>query len=204
MRVAWRDQIDDEARLARTGRFAWWLLSWSVTLIVVAAMVGVIGLVTVPKALGWKSLIVLSGSMEPTLATGSVAFVEPASPDEIGVGDVITYRRQNDAKVLVTHRVIGIEGEGSERRFETQGDANAAPDSETVSRQQFVGHVRYYAPYIGNIVDALHDRTNYYLFLGIPAGLLILNEIVGITGEVRKARRQNVPEQSGFIEGAYS
>lgn len=192
------------ARSGAPARRLWQVVSWAATLMVVGVMVAVIGLVTVPRMLGWQGLIVLSGSMEPTLKTGSLAFVMPASAHEIEAGDVITYRREGSRKTLVTHRVVEVLRADQSVEFVTQGDANTAPDASPISEEQFVGLVRYYLPFIGNVIDALHDRTNYYIFLGIPAGLLILNEVASIRTEIRKARKREEPEPSCSIEGAYS
>ena len=50
---------------------------------------------------GWLRL--LSGSMAPLINTGDQVLIEKIVPADIGIGDIITFRR-ND--VLITHRVI--------------------------------------------------------------------------------------------------
>src|SRR5699024_678134 len=48
-----------------------------------------------------------TGSMEPTIPTGSVALVQPVSPDDIAAGDVLTVRT-DDMDISVTHRVTAV------------------------------------------------------------------------------------------------
>ena len=68
--------------------------------------------------------VVLSGSMEPEIPTGSVVVVD-GRKKEWNPGDVITYRRGN---MVVTHRIV----EKSEEGYCTKGDANAEEDAGIV------------------------------------------------------------------------
>lgn len=68
--------------------------------------------------------VVLSGSMEPEIPTGSVVVVD-GRKKEWNPGDVITYRRGN---MVVTHRIV----EKSEEGYYTKGDANAEEDAGIV------------------------------------------------------------------------
>lgn len=44
-----------------------------------------------PQVAGHQMYIVLSGSMSPAFEAGSLAFVQPVSPRNIGEGDIITF-----------------------------------------------------------------------------------------------------------------
>lgn len=68
-----------------------------------------------------------TNSMDPVLDQGSYALeVAPKSPDDIAVGDIITFHYGNE---IIIHRVIekGIDGDGW--YFITKGDNNPSPDS---------------------------------------------------------------------------
>ncbi|MCU1431389.1 MAG: signal peptidase, partial [Actinotalea sp.] len=75
---------------------------------------------------------VLTGSMEPTVATGSVVFGTPTSGAELSVGDVVMFRPpapfSAPGDLPVVHRVAGVSLVDGVRRVTTQGDANALPD----------------------------------------------------------------------------
>jgi signal peptidase len=117
---------------------------------------------------------------------------------------VLTFRREGTQHTLITHRVIDIQHTENGLEFTTKGDANTAADGVTVKEAQVVGTVNYFVPEIGRAVDKLHDRGNYYVFIGIPAALLILNELFSIGAEVRKARKGKAYEAPSSMEGAVS
>lgn len=110
-------------------------------LVIVAAAV-----VTIPAAFGIRPYIVRSGSMEPALHTGALAFVNTQGY-QYQIGDVITYRLTDDAKepILVTHRIIGR----TEAGFVTKGDANEMPDLAPVTEKQVVGRLLWQIPSAG-------------------------------------------------------
>ena len=70
----------------------WRSLNFAVMSVALVALLGAVALVAGPRLLGWQGVVVLSGSMEPTLQTGGVAFVQPADASEIQVGDILTHR----------------------------------------------------------------------------------------------------------------
>ena len=92
--------------------------------------------------LGFHPYIVLSGSMEPAIPTGSIVFIDThdQTPD---VSDVITY--QNGGQ-NVTHRVVQVLENGTSV---TKGDANDMPDPSPVSPGQIIGIVKGYIPWLG-------------------------------------------------------
>ena len=83
------------------------------------------------RLVGLRPMCVLSGSMEPTYHTGSLIYVKPCAPEDVQVGDAITFVLNEDLDV-VTHRVISIDAENE--HFYTQGDANDAPDGASAAR----------------------------------------------------------------------
>ena len=77
--------------------------------------------------LGYRPVLVLTGSMEPYMMTNGVALTkEVDSLDDISVGDVVTYHVMNDEgrKLLITHRIIAID----DTLIYTKGDNNNVDD----------------------------------------------------------------------------
>lgn len=77
--------------------------------------------------LGYRPVVVLTGSMEPYMMTNGVALTKQVdSLDDIAVGDVVTYHIKNDAgkKLLITHRIIAID----DGKIYTKGDNNNVDD----------------------------------------------------------------------------
>jgi signal peptidase len=116
-------------------------------------------IVAAPMVVGYKTVVVLSGSMEPAYPVGSVIYYKHAGFDDISVGDVISYAINDDSRTLVTHRVYAKED--STKEFVTKGDANATPDSNPMSYSNVKGKViEYHIPYAGYFVQYVQ---NYFV-----------------------------------------
>ncbi|MBN9605618.1 MAG: signal peptidase I [Actinomycetales bacterium] len=94
----------------------------------VAAAGGVVCIASVIAALGFHLTLILfkTGSMEPTIPTGSVALVHQVPASEVRVGDIVTVDRPG--ALPVTHRVVSVEGSGPTRVLTLRGDANPVDD----------------------------------------------------------------------------
>ena len=128
--------------------------SWSATcsapLLFATVCAAALALLIVPKATGARPLTVLTGSMKGTYDPGSVVVVKPVRPDQLHVGDTLTYQITSDQPDVITHRVIKIVfTPDGKREFITQGDANGAPDAEPVVAGQVRGTVWYSVPWVG-------------------------------------------------------
>jgi signal peptidase len=163
------------------------------TLLLAVFFLAFIAWFTVPRYLGVRPQVVLSGSMEPTLRTGGVAFVEPRRADEIAVGDILTFKRPGKPDVLVTHRVTGILDEQGGLIFKTKGDANDVEDDWSVPAANVVGTVRWDVPYLGYVTDKVRTGQGFMLIIGLPAALIVLGELQNIARELRKPRKRDEP-----------
>ncbi len=144
---------------------------FAVLILVVALGAGVL-----PALLGYESLVVLSGSMEPTIHVGSLAVVAPAKPADLVVGDVITYRAHERPDQLVTHRLVGVDHDAEGRlRYATKGDANNTIDQVTVDQNAVLGRVMFSVPFAGYVVDFARRPEGKIVLIGLPALLLLLD-----------------------------
>lgn len=107
--------------------------------------------VELPKVLGFGQVIVISGSMEPSISAGDMLIIKNQSAYQIG--DVVTYQWGNS---LCTHRIVEIDG----NTMITKGDANNVADEPT-SMSLIEGKVVFKIPTLGNLV----------LFLKTPIGI---------------------------------
>lgn len=150
---------------------------YAVQVAVAAVAVAATALLIGPKALGWQGVIVLTGSMAPALETGGVAFVDPVEPEDIGVGDIMTFTRP-DSDQQVTHRVIEVIGTTTGPLFRTKGDANDIPDGWVVTGDQVVGKVRLALPHLGGFAElVVGNRRALGLAMAVPALYLIVDDI---------------------------
>ena len=119
---------------------------------IIYIMILLYALIWLPTIFGYRPLVVLSGSMEPTFKVGSIVYYKNVSQNEIKVNDIITFK-EKDAK-LVSHRVYDI----TDNQYITKGDANNSVDALKVDYSKIVGKdlemnilfLGYYVNYINN------------------------------------------------------
>ena len=134
----------------------------------------VIGLSQGPRLAGYRVFIVRSGSMAPSIPTGSAVLVRPVPPESLRVGDVITFDRSEGGQVpvTVTHRIVEIVQPGAQPVFRTKGDANSVVDPTTVSYLDQAGKVDAHVPFAGYALNASGHRVARLALIGVPALLL--------------------------------
>jgi len=121
--------------------------------IIIHFLIAIIALMTVvPFVMGYKPVVVLSGSMEPTYPVGSMIYYKASNFEDINEGDVITFRLGGGA--LATHRVIQKNEET--REFTTKGDNNETEDTKPIRYEEVVGKtgniaIRYVG-YVGTYI----------------------------------------------------
>ncbi|MBA7711203.1 Signal peptidase I W [subsurface metagenome] len=165
------------------------VFGWLATLLLVAVILACIGIIIVPH-FGWHLDIIYGGSMEPAMKLGSLAVIQPVDPQDVKVGDAITYRSGAESTTVTTHRVVQVvQGEDS-LVFRTQGDANEDPDPYAVPAENVVGRVWISVPYVGYVMDYIRTPLGFGLLIGIPAALIVGIELRNIFLAVRDLRRK--------------
>ena len=144
-----------------------------------------------PKTiLGYSYFTVLTSSMQNEIPKNSFILVKQIHPNELVVGDNITYMR--DYTTSVTHKIIEIieNYDGSKKRgFRTQGTNNANPDKEIVPAANVVGKVVYSVPNVGAFI--IYLETNLHLVY-IIFGLCMIFSF-SIRGLLVKQKREAKP-----------
>lgn len=85
-------------------------------------------------------LVVLTGSMEPTIKSGEMIIIKEQT--DYNVDDIVTYKE--DRNFFVTHRIINK----YEDKYETKGDNNNLID-EPIDKDQIEGKVIYHSKVCG-------------------------------------------------------
>ena len=124
-----------------------------------------------PSITGHRSLTVLTGSMEPTLETGSVVVDEVIHPTEARVGDIVTFTDPANSDRLITHRLRRARFEGNTAHMVTRGDANDTPERWDVELDGEIGRVAFHVPKLGQVRALVGTREGY---LAVMAALLLL------------------------------
>jgi len=157
-----------EPRLGIAARVAAWV-------VMIAAGLVVLGLVAItigPRFLPYQALIVRSGSMSPTIPTGSIVFYTKIDSAKVKVGDVIAFSKPCDPTEKVTHRVHQIGHSATGEYFITKGDANGTVDDWRVPAVGTGWIARFHVPAIGYALVDLQSTLARLLLLVIPAILL--------------------------------
>ena len=172
------------------------------TVVVAVALLGLLmvaAVYAVPQLVGGdRSYVVMSGSMEPDISAGDVIVVESVDIAEIRLDDVVTFDRGE--RFPTTHRVVEIEGTGSEARLVTQGDANEDADPEFIGEAQLVGRVQSVGGYLvvipafGHVVQFTNTAGGMVLFVGIPLLLFVLNEVYVRLGRAESTDEPGEPD----------
>jgi len=121
----------------------------------------------------YRSFLVQSGSMEPSIMTGDIIIIK-SSPQYIK-NDVVTF--EDDQQRRVTHRIIDIQ---SDNIFITKGDANRSSDRENIAKNQILGKVTLVIPKLGYLVSFCKSLPGFLLFIIIPGVLIIASESIKI------------------------
>lgn len=136
-------------------------------LLIVIGTIAIVGLI-IPMILGYTPRVVKSGSMEPAIKTGAVAYNNThAKVEDVKVGDIIVFQIED---AYVTHRVIAINDDNT---FTTKGDANKTEDLEHVSHDKFRGKTAFSIPYLGYALDVVQTKAGVFVLV-LVTGLNIL------------------------------
>lgn len=144
-----------------------------------------------PSIFGYSFYYVLTESMEPEIMAGEMILNKSVAPEELQVGDVITYMGETgDFKnKIITHKIVGIEGDV----FTTQGVANDIPDPPINSSQilsRYVGTI----PLAGKLFSLINSKFGFVFLIVAPLGLLIINEISGIVKAIKEEKEAHLSE----------
>ena len=119
----------------------------------------------VPRIGKTMPLIVLTDSMYPEIKSGDVIVCREVDPEDIEVGDVISfYDPAGNGTSVVTHKVIEIVEEDGERLFRTRGTNNNTDDRLPVHEDKVI------AEYTGTRIPA---AGNIAIFMQSTAGLIV-------------------------------
>lgn len=94
---------------------------------------------------GWRSVVITSGSMSPSIRTGDVVVAAPSNGEVLSPGAVVVLSDPSRSS-LITHRIVALNADGS---YSTRGDANAKPDSTPLYPDQIVAVGRLRVPFVG-------------------------------------------------------
>ena len=127
---------------------------------------------------GIKSFVILTGSMEPNLPTGSVIYAKPVQ--NYSKGDIIAFKQ---ADRTVTHRIVDVK---DTKTFVTKGDANTIADNDPVSSDKIIGKQVFFLPYVGRLIIFLKTPQGFFPLIIFPITVFIVLEFWNLKKEIEK------------------
>ncbi|MFN7148335.1 MAG: signal peptidase I [Microthrixaceae bacterium] len=123
----------------------------AISVAVIAALVLVL--------LGFRPLVIRSGSMVPTYQVGDVVLVDQIRADELRAGDVASLEYYPEYGESLTHRVRSVRTVDGRVDVETRGDANDSSEDWSVPADAMVGRVVASIPAIGAPATLVRTAT---------------------------------------------
>ena len=126
------------------------------------------------QVFGYSGFTAPSGSMHGEVPEGALVLVKKTDPDEIGVGDDITFVDKEDH--IVTHRVISIvenHEQRGDRGFVTQGIENSDPDRDIIFSENVIGVVEHIIPRLGRALSYITEYIGIFLLIAVIALVVI-------------------------------
>ena len=137
---------------------------------------------------GISLFIVQSGSMEPSVKTGSLALTQ--NKNEYFEGEIVTFIPNSETKMSenrasIMHRIVAETKENGKTYFTTKGDANQGNDPEPVTKNQILGKVLITIPYAGYAVSYARTIPGFMFLIVVPAVVIVLMELTSIVKEIK-------------------
>lgn len=129
---------------------------------------------TVPKIGPVRMYIVLTGSMVPTFNPNDGILNIEVKPEDIKVGDIISFNAFDD-QIVITHRVVAVDVSGGEYIFSTKGDNNNTADEFQTPQNEVIGKYIARIPRLGFYIDSIKAKPYLVLF---PVALVIALQVL--------------------------
>lgn len=137
--------------------------------------------------MGYKFMIVSSGSMEPTLPVGSMVIVTPCDYEDLELNDIVTLENNG---IYLTHRIVGkkIYKDGKYQKVEpnnpdyndatwyTKGDANNTEDGPITKNVVGKVYKEHCFTFVGEIVR--YVKVNYKIVIAFTVILVVFIEVI--------------------------
>lgn len=131
---------------------------------------------------GYRSFVVVSGSMQPAINIGSIVFT--GKKNTYQKNDIVAFN--NSVNQVVTHRIIDKATISKGTFYELKGDANNTPDNDPVAEKSIIGAVAMSVPHLGKLIQMLKTPHGFIGFVIAPSALFIIWELWNIKRELEK------------------
>ena len=164
--------------------------------IIIVIVVGLSAVFLLPRVFGYQPYMVVSASMQQVFPVGSLIFVKEVSPEEVKVGDPVTF---TSGTLTITHRVVSINK--SAQIFTTKGDNNSA--SEQIPFGSVKGRaLEFSVPYMGYFAAWFITPNGRIITLAILISMAALSMVFGRIIKIKDEEKQLLSEAAQPTEAA--
>lgn len=152
--------------------------------------------------MGYRMFSVASSSMAPDYQVGDVLIVKITEPEDIKVGDSVTYYGKvgSFANKVITHQVIKIETNVDGKRvFHTKGISNLIEDP-LVYEDQIYGVVQFKAEILSFIYKVVNTKYGMFILVILPIFYIIGSEMLAFMLENEEKRRHPKQIEEEVVE----
>lgn len=116
----------------------------------------------IPGFLGFKSFVIISESMEPTIMVGDAILVKEVAQEKLKVNDIISFQ---DKDFINTHRIVEIIDDNGVKKYKTKGDNNEKEDKNLVTYNQIQGVCKFRIKGFGKITEIVKNKITLVMLL---------------------------------------
>lgn len=176
-----------------------------ISLIIIPILIYNIGLIVksiinptkTPDFFGYKTFVVISGSMEPEIDIYDIVGIKEVDQNELEINDIIAFRQ---GQSIITHRIIEIKNEDGNIKYITKGDNNNIKDENEVHYSEIEGKLSFKIKKLGFIIVLLKNKIVLILVLVVLYMMYVNNKRLEQKNIIRKAKgkmyRENNKDES--------
>jgi signal peptidase I len=164
--------------------------------VVSAIAVGSLMLVLV----GYRPVVVRSGSMVPTIAIGDVVILEQVRAGDVQPGEIVTLDDPYGGGESITHRTRSVSSVDGRLVLETRGDANAVSEYRSMPADALIGREVQIVPKIGAVVSDVNSAVTRSSLIALAAALVVVPAVAGLFRRRRIVRRSPRLGPSGVVQ----
>ncbi len=151
----------------------------------------VVATTVLPIPFGYQSYAVMTGSMDPQIPIGSLAYIDTkASFEEIIEGDVIAYKINETSDNVCMHRVTGFDWE--KEGLITKGDANEYTDLIPIESNSYKGKEVGCIPCLGFIVDQLANAKALVISIIVSTFCACITSAAFVSSKAEKENQKGL------------
>lgn len=137
--------------------------------------------------LGYRPIVVLTGSMEPTMRENSIIISKKVeSLNDISVNDIVTYHIDiNGETIRVTHRITQIDEDGT---IYTKGDNNMVSDAYPIHIENVKSKTVLIMNWVADLVNKWESGVAGKITILCPLILIIL--LIAYLGQLKAIKAE--------------